>query len=798
MSEDLQRDVDAHRARLYGFFRGLVTGERTLLLRTDMVEPFERFAAEKDDGLRETRLARALLTAQEGVVRGRTLWLAMRPRVAQWTHLQIHCEEMWVREVEVAEYLDAKERAVNGGPPSAWPLEVDFGPFERGFPRLSEARSIGRGVEFLNRHLARRVFDDKGPGARAIFDFLRLHRVEGRPVMLNERIPNLTTMVAALRDAIEWIEIQPGESLWSDHADVLSSMGFEPGWGRTLEQARSTMELLVDVLEAPSPEPLERFLRRIPMIFKVAILSPHGWFGQADVLGKPDTGGQVVYILDQVRALEREMRHSIRQQGLDVQPQIIVLTRLIPESEGTTCDHPVEPILGTEHARIVRVPFRDENGEVLQHWISRFEIWPYLERYSIECEHVLSAEFGGRPDLVIGNYSDGNLVATLLSKRLKVTQCNIAHALEKTKYLHSDLYWRDHEDEHHFATQYSVDLMAMNSADFIITSTYQEIAGTRETVGQYESYQSYTLPGLYRVNNGIDPFDPKFNIVSPGAAEDVFFPYWEAERRVESMHDELDRMIFGPSGEDGFGHLDDRTKPILMTLSRLDRIKNVAGFVDWYAHSPELRERANVLVVGGFVDPSRSRDADERAQIERLHRLFVDHDLHGQVRWANMLTDKTFVGELYRYVADHKGVFVQPALFEAFGLTVIEAMVSGLPVFATLYGGPLEIIQDGRSGYHIDPNHGGRAARRMAEFFDACRDDPDLWNRMSRAAYERVQERYTWSLYAQRLLALSRVYGFWKYITNIEREETARYLDMFYGLMIRPLAAEIGAKRSDG
>ena len=161
-----------------------------------------------------------------------------------------------------------------------------------------------------------------------------------------------------------------------------------------------------------------------------------------------------------------------------------------------------------------------------------------------------------------------------------------------------------------------------------------------------------------------------------------------------------------------------------------------------------------------------------------------------------MLTDKTFVGELYRYVADRKGVFVQPALFEAFGLTVIEAMVSGLPVFATRYGGPREIIEDGRSGFHIDPNHGGRATQRMVEFVDACGRDPDRWNRMSRAAYDRVQERYTWSLYAQRLLALSRVYGFWKYITNIEREETARYLDMFYGLMVRPLASRVADRSS--
>jgi sucrose synthase len=78
-------------------------------------------------------------------------------------------------------------------------------------------------------------------------------------------------------------------------------------------------------------------------------------------------------------------------------------------------------------------------------WISRFRIWPYLERYALDAERELLAELGGRPDLIIGNYSDGNLVASLMAQRLGVSQCNIAHALEKTKYLLSDLYWRDNE-----------------------------------------------------------------------------------------------------------------------------------------------------------------------------------------------------------------------------------------------------------------------------------------------------------------------------------------------------------------
>lgn len=43
-------------------------------------------------------------------------------------------------------------------------------------------------------------------------------------------------------------------------------------------------------------------------------------------------------------------------------------------------------------------------------------------------------------------------------------------------------------------------------------------------MGQYESHTHFTMPGLYRVVKGIDIFDPKFNIVSPGVDMDVYFP----------------------------------------------------------------------------------------------------------------------------------------------------------------------------------------------------------------------------------------------------------------------------------
>jgi len=251
----------------------------------------------------------------------------------------------------------------------------------------------------------------------------------------------------------------------SSRQHELRDLGFEPGWGADAARVADTMTLLLDILEAPSPAALETFLGRIPMIFSIAILSPHGFFGQTGVLGRPDTGGQVVYILDQVRALETEMWSRLASQGLEIEPQILVVSRLIPEAEGTTCDQRLEPIAGTANARILRVPFTTEDGEIVPHWISRFDVWPYLERYSHDVEREVLADLGGRPDLVVGNYSDGNLVATLLAQRLGVTQCNIAHALEKTKYLYSDLFWRDNEERYHFSCQFTADLIAMNAAD---------------------------------------------------------------------------------------------------------------------------------------------------------------------------------------------------------------------------------------------------------------------------------------------------------------------------------------------
>lgn len=105
--------------------------------------------------------------------------------------------------------------------------------------------------------------------------------------------------------------------------------GLEKGWGDKAGRVGETIRFLLEVLQAPDPINLEKFFSRVPSIYNVVLFSIHGYFGQANVLGLPDTGGQVVYVLDQVVALEEELLLRIKQQGLNYKPHILVVRIIV-------------------------------------------------------------------------------------------------------------------------------------------------------------------------------------------------------------------------------------------------------------------------------------------------------------------------------------------------------------------------------------------------------------------------------------------------------------------------------------
>ena len=799
MTELLQAVLDSEeRSDLRSFVSELRHQDKRYLLRNDILSAYTEYCSKyqkPDEFYSSSNLGKLIYYTQEIIQEDGNLYLIIRQKIASQESYRL-TEDMAVESLTEQELLDLRDRLVNRFHPNEGEiLELDFGPFYDYTPTLRDPKNIGKGAQYLNRYLSSKLFQDPKQWLESLFNFLRLHQYNGIQLLINGRIQSQKQMSDQVKKALTFVSELPIDEPYDKFKFVLQMMGFEPGWGNTASRVQETLGILDELIDSPDPQTLEAFISRIPMVFKIVLVSIHGWFGQEGVLGRPDTGGQVVYILDQVKSLEKQLQEDTTLAGLDsinVKPKVVILSRLIPNSDGTLCNQRLEKVHGTENGWILRVPLREFNPKLTQNWISRFELWPYLETFAIDAQKELLAELHGKPDLIIGNYSDGNLVAFLLSRRMKVTQCNIAHALEKSKYLFSNLYWQDLEDKYHFSLQFTADLIAMNAANFVISSTYQEIVGTHDSVGQYESYKCFTMPDLYHVVNGIELFSPKFNVVPPGVNESYYFPYSRMEERVQSDRERVESLLFTLDDPlQVFGKLDDPSKRPIFSVARLDRIKNLTGLAECFGKSEALQERCNLIVIAGKLRVEESDDNEEKDEIVKLYRIIDQYNLHGKIRWLGVRLSKTESGEVYRVIADRQGIFVQPALFEAFGLTVLEAMISGLPTFATQFGGPLEIIQDKVNGFYINPTHIEETAERLLDFVTKCEQNPNYWYEISTRGVDRVYSTYTWKIHTTRLLTLARMYGFWNFTSKEEREDLFRYLEALFYLIYKPRAQNL-------
>ncbi len=800
--ELIQNVIDSEeKSDLRSFISELRHQEKKYLLRNDILNAYSEYCSKYQkppEFYQSSNLGKLIYYTQEIIRENGNVCLILRSKIASQEVYRL-TEELNVEALSVEELLDVRDRFVDRYHPNEGDiLELDFQPFYDYTPTIRDPKNIGKGVQFLNRYLSSKLFQDPKQWLESLFNFLRLHKYESSQLLINPRIQSQQQLSEQIKKALTFVADLDVDESYEKFRFVLQLMGFEAGWGNTAGRVRETLEILDELIDSPDHQTLEAFISRIPMVFRIVLVSPHGWFGQEGVLGRPDTGGQVVYVLDQAKSLEKQLQEDVTLAGVDVlgvQPKVIILTRLIPNSDGTLCNQRLEKVHDTDNAWILRVPLREFNPNMTQNWISRFEFWPYLETYAIDAEKELLAEFHGAPDLIVGNYSDGNLVAFLLSRRLKVTQCNIAHALEKSKYLFSNLYWHELEEKYHFSLQFTADLIAMNAANFVISSTYQEIVGTPDSVGQYESYKCFTMPELYHVVDGIELFSPKFNVVPPGVNEKAYFPYSRTEDRVMSDREQLEDMLF--TLEDPaqiFGKLDDPSKRPIFSMARLDRIKNLTGLAECYGKSEALQEHCNLILVAGKLRVEESGDNEERDEIEKLYHIIEQYNLYGKIRWLGVRLSKTQSGEIYRVIADHQGIFVQPALFEAFGLTILEAMISGLPTFATQFGGPLEIIQNKTNGFYINPTHLEETAEIILDFVTKCDQNPNYWYQISTRAIDRVYSTYTWKIHTTKLLTLARIYGFWNFTSKENREDLLRYIEALFYLIYKPRAQALLAE----
>jgi len=317
-------------------------------------------------------------------------------------------------------------------------------------------------------------------------------------------------------------------------------------------------------------------------------------------------------------------------------------------------------------------------------YIPKEQLWEHLYSF-VDNLHDYYSHSGQKPDVVHSHYADAGYVGCRLSYMLGVPLVHTGHSLGRVQ--------------------------TLASAARVITSTHQEIEE------QYEIYDCYRPEAM--------------RVIPPGTDLLRFHP---------PLGDEQESMMAATLAR----FLQDPEKPMILALSRADARKNIATLVHAYGNDAVLREKANLVVVMGNRDEIAKLDSGAREVFTELLTLIDSYDLYGKVAYPKQHGSDD-VPVLYRLATRSGGVFVNPALTEPFGLTLIEAAASGLPVVATEDGGPVDIVGNCQNGLLIDPLEPSSIAQAILNIIGNWED----WQTKSVAGLKGVREHYVWSAHAQ-------------------------------------------------
>ena len=433
----------------------------------------------------------------------------------------------------------------------------------------------------------------------------------------------------------------------------------------------------------------------------ILLVSVHGLIrGQDMELGRDaDTGGQTKYVVELARALADN----------PLVDRVDLVTRLVSDPK-VSKDYAQPTEMLSENARIVRLscgPRRYLRKEVL---------WPHLDSFADELiRHI--RQVGRVPDVIHTHYADAGYVGCRIAGWLGIPLVHTGHSLGRVKrdrLLEQGTKPETIEDHFHISTRIEAEEKTLASASLIIASTRQEVT---DQYGVYDQYQP-----------------DRMVVIPPGVALDRFYAP-PADWPEPPILSDLKRFLFEPH------------KPMILALSRPAIRKNVSTLVKAYGEDPELQRLANLVLVLGNRDNINHMEAGPRRVMTEILQLIDRYDLYGKVAYPKHHRSEE-VPDLYRLTAQNRGVFINPALTEPFGLTLIEATACGVPIIATADGGPRDILAACHNGELIDPLD----IPKIQQSLRKALSDQHQWQEWSANGLNNVEQHFSWPSHVERYL----------------------------------------------
>ena len=349
---------------------------------------------------------------------------------------------------------------------------------------------------------------------------------------------------------------------------------------------------------------------------------------------------------------------------------------------------------------------------------ARNSFGPHLDELADQLvRHLQVSE--NRPDWIHAHYADAGYVGALVSRRLGIPLVFTGHSLGREKLRRLLAAGGDHkqiEQSYSISRRIDAEELALAHADLVITSTRQERDEQYSRYGRFKSEHAQVVP--------------------PGVDARRFHPLGRADESAE-VSELLSSFLRDPD------------RPPLLAICRADRRKNIPALVEAFGRSAVLRQRHNLVLVLGTREDSRQMDRQQREVFQQIFELVDRYDLYGSVAYPKQHR-RDQVPVIYRWAAARQGLFVNPALTEPFGLTLLEAAASGLPMVATDDGGPREILRRCDNGLLVDVTD----LESVQDGLERAGADRNRWRRWSDNGVEAVSRHYSWDAHVCSYMAL--------------------------------------------
>lgn len=436
----------------------------------------------------------------------------------------------------------------------------------------------------------------------------------------------------------------------------------------------------------------------------IMLISVHGLIRWDDPeLGRDsDTGGQVKYVLELLDNLADNPKVARAE----------LLTRQIYDRKVST-DYSIKEEKTPKGGLISRIHFGPNR------YLKKERLWPYLDAM---VENILRhlKKVGRVPDIIHAHYADAGFVGSQLSHYLGVPLVFTGHSLGKDKLrtlMEKGVSYEEADRVYNIERRIKAEETALRFAKAVVTSTRHE-ART-----QYKDYENYR--------------PKKIHVMPPGVYLDRFRKY-KGDAKKLGVYGKITDFLREPE------------KPLILALSRADEKKNITTLLDAYGNNEELQEAANLLVVAGGREYIPDMPKGARKVLTDILMKVDKYNLYGRVAYPKTHQPEQ-VPEFYQLAQKLGGVFVNPALVEPFGLTILEATASGLPVVATNDGGPTEIIENCKNGLLVDPTD----AEGMGEALLKAVTDKKQNKQWSTAGVTNIKKFYTWKGHVEKYVKLA-------------------------------------------